>query len=137
MHSDFLPILLTLCSAFLFALGGQLQSRGLASGTNSRSGTALSISSAALCYWLVSPIMLDPSHFLNSAVFIFVLVGIFFLLIFWLLVVLLFYILDQLLQFFSLISRFGSIRFWRNFGFRLDLCDGFFEGIVDDLVGLL
>ncbi len=77
MTSDFLPILLTLCSAFLFALGGQLQSRGLASGTNSRSGTALSISSAALCYWLAAPVMLNPSHFLNSTVFIFVLVGIF------------------------------------------------------------
>ena len=54
-----------------------MQSRGLISGTNSRSGTALSISSAALCYWLVAPLMLDPSHFFNSAVFIFVLVGIF------------------------------------------------------------
>jgi drug/metabolite transporter (DMT)-like permease len=77
MLSDLHPILLTLCSAFLFALGGQMQSRGLISGTNSRSGTALSISSAALCYWLVAPLMLNPSHFFNSAVFIFVLVGIF------------------------------------------------------------
>ena len=77
MTSDFPPILLTLCSAFLFALGGHFQSRGLASGTNSRSGTALSISSAALCYWLAAPVMLNPSHFLNSTVFIFVLVGIF------------------------------------------------------------
>ncbi|NQV98441.1 MAG: DMT family transporter [Rhodospirillales bacterium] len=77
MPTEFLPILLTLCSAFLFALGGQMQSRGLGSGTNSRTGTAISICSAALCYWLVAPFMLEPSHFLNSAVFIFVLVGIF------------------------------------------------------------
>jgi drug/metabolite transporter (DMT)-like permease len=77
MLSDLLPILLTLCSAFLFALGGQMQSQGLASGTDPRSGTALSISSAALCYWLVAPLMLDPSHFLKPAVFIFVMVGIF------------------------------------------------------------
>ena len=77
MPFDYFPILLTLCSAFLFALGGQLQSQGLVSGTDPRSGTAISISSAALCYWLVAPIMLEPSHFLNSAVFIFILVGIF------------------------------------------------------------
>ena len=77
MLSHLTPILLTLCSAFLFAIGGQMQSRGLASGTDSRSGTTLSISSAALCYWLVAPLMLDLSHFLNSAVFIFALVGIF------------------------------------------------------------
>ena len=77
MLTDLHPILLTLCSAFLFALGGQMQSRGLAGGTNPRSGTAISISSAALCYWLIAPLMLDTSHFFNSAVFIFILVGIF------------------------------------------------------------
>ena len=77
MPIDLLPIILTLGSAFMFALGGQLQSRGLTSGTSTRTGTALSISSAALCYWFVSPLFLNPAHFLNSAVFIFILVGIF------------------------------------------------------------
>jgi len=77
MIQDHLPIGLTLCSAFLFALGGQLQSRGLAGGTDSRTGTALSITSAACCYWLVAPVFLDPANFLHAATVIFVLVGVF------------------------------------------------------------
>jgi uncharacterized membrane protein len=70
------PIILALISAFLFSLGVQLQHIGL-SDINSRTGTAISITSAAVIYWLLSAFFLEHTNWFHSSVFIFVLVGIF------------------------------------------------------------
>ena len=76
MILDWLPVVLALTSAFLFAIGAHFQHIGLVN-VPARAGTAISISSAALFYWILSPFLLDPSHFFKSAVFIFVMVGVF------------------------------------------------------------
>jgi len=76
MTIDWLPVVLSLTSAFLFAVGVQFQHIGL-SDVHSRAGTAITIASSAFFYWLFSPFLLDPSNFLKSAVIIFVLVGVF------------------------------------------------------------
>ena len=76
MTIDWLPVVLSLTSAFLFAVGVQFQHIGL-SDVHSRAGTAITITSSAFFYWLFSPFLLDPSNFLKSAVIIFVLVGVF------------------------------------------------------------
>ncbi len=76
MTLDWLPVVLSLTSAFLFAVGAQFQHIGL-SDVHSRAGTAITITSSAVFYWLFSPFLLDPSNFLKSAVIIFVLVGVF------------------------------------------------------------
>ncbi len=65
-----------LISAFLFALGVQFQNIGLSSIT-ARQGTAISISSAALMYWILAPFYLDISNFTKPTILIFILIGIF------------------------------------------------------------
>ena len=76
MTIDWLPVVLSLTSAFLFAVGAQFQHIGLLD-VPSRAGTAITITSSAFFYWLFSPFLLDPSNFLKSAAIIFVLVGVF------------------------------------------------------------
>ena len=70
------PVLFALTAAFLFAVGGQLQFIGL-SNIDSRNGTMISIATSALFYWAMAPFLLDWSHWTQSAVFIFILVGLF------------------------------------------------------------
>lgn len=70
------PFLFALTAAFLFAVGGQLQFIGL-SNIDSRSGTMISIATSALFYWIMAPFFLDSSHWVQPAVFIFVLTGLF------------------------------------------------------------
>jgi len=70
------PVLLSLLSAFLFALGAQFQSLGLAH-MDSRSGAAITISTSAMLYLLVSPFFLNLEYLLEPAILIFVLVGLF------------------------------------------------------------
>ncbi len=70
------PVVLALISAFLFALGVQFQSIGLAE-VNARRGTAISIATSAILYWLVAPVFLVASNWLQPAVLIFALVGLF------------------------------------------------------------
>ncbi len=76
MIFDLLPVVLALASALLFAVGAHFQHIGL-SDVHARTGTAISISSAAFFYWILSPFLLNPSYFFESAVFIFVMVGVF------------------------------------------------------------
>lgn len=76
MFGDLPPVLFALTSAFLFAVGGQLQFIGL-SNIDPRSGTMISISVSALFYWALSPFLLDGSHWTQPAVLIFILVGLF------------------------------------------------------------
>ena len=76
MSAEFLPFLLALGSASLFALGAQFQHIGLAT-VGSRIGAAISITTAALFHWMMAPWMLDWSHWTKAAVLIFVAVGVF------------------------------------------------------------
>jgi len=71
-----LPVVFALVAAFLFALGAQFQSIGLAH-MDSRSGAAITISTSAVLYVLAAPIFLDIDNLLHPAVLIFVLVGLF------------------------------------------------------------
>jgi drug/metabolite transporter (DMT)-like permease len=76
LFSDIPPVWLALTSAFLFALGAQLQNLGIMR-VGSRSGAMVSISSSALFFWLMAPFLLDGSNWLRPAALIFVLVGLF------------------------------------------------------------
>ena len=71
---DIPPYGLALISAFLFALGGQVQNLGLQT-LDPRTGTMLTIGSSATFYWLAAPFMLNPAHFLHPAMLIFVAIG--------------------------------------------------------------
>lgn len=68
------PVFLALTCAFLFALGGQVQSLGLQS-LEARTGTMVSIGANAAFYWMLSPWLLDPSHFFKGAIIYFILIG--------------------------------------------------------------
>jgi DME family drug/metabolite transporter len=72
----YLPALLSLLSAFLFAVGAQFQNMALGD-LDSRAAAAISITSAALLYWALAPFMLEPAHFLVPATLIFVAIGVF------------------------------------------------------------
>jgi len=71
----YLPVLLALASAFLFAVGAQMQHRGLID-VGSRRGTAISITVAAALHWLFSPFFLEAHQWLEPAILIFILAGI-------------------------------------------------------------
>jgi len=70
------PYVFALTSAFLFAFGGQMQFIGVST-VDSRSGTMVSITTAAVIYWSLSPFLLDGAHWTQPAVLIFVLAGLF------------------------------------------------------------
>ena len=76
VFDSFFPVLLSLLSAFLFALGAQFQSLGLVH-MDSRSGAAITISTSAMLYLLVSPFFLNLEYLIEPAILIFVLVGLF------------------------------------------------------------
>tara|TARA_B100000519_G_C14166904_1_gene401998 strand:- start:20 stop:892 length:873 start_codon:yes stop_codon:yes gene_type:complete len=76
VFDSFFPVLLSPLSAFLFALGAQFQSLGLVH-MDSRSGAAITISTSAMLYLLVSPFFLNLEYLLEPAILIFVLVGLF------------------------------------------------------------
>lgn len=71
-----LPVVLALCAAFLFALGIQFTRRGLRH-TDSRTGTLISIGTAALLYWVVSPWLLERHYWLSPAIALFAAIGLF------------------------------------------------------------
>jgi len=70
------PFVFALIAAILFAFGIQIQNIGL-SQVDSRTGTAISIAASAAFYWMLAPFLLNGEHWQHSAVFIFVLVGLF------------------------------------------------------------
>jgi len=76
VFSDIPPSLFALTSALLFAIGAQIQNVGL-SHIDSRNGATISIVSSAVFFWLMAPFLLDGSNWLQPAVLIFVLVGLF------------------------------------------------------------
>ena len=76
MLSDVSPVWFALTSALLFAVGAQFQNLGLAR-VKSDSGAAISIASSAIFYWLLAPFMLVGANWSQSAIWIFVLIGLF------------------------------------------------------------
>lgn len=73
---DLTSLVFALVAAFLFAVGSQFQNIGLAT-LDSRSGTAISISASAIYFWLLAPFFMEPRYWLEPAVLIFVLIGLF------------------------------------------------------------
>jgi drug/metabolite transporter (DMT)-like permease len=76
LFSDVSPVWLALTSAVLFALGAHFQNLGLAR-VKSDSGAAISIASSAVFFWLMAPFLLVGANWTQSAVWIFVLIGLF------------------------------------------------------------
>jgi len=76
LFSDVPPVWFALISAMLFAFGAHLQNLGLAR-VRSDSGAAISIASSAVFFWLMAPFLLVGTNWSHSAVWIFVLIGLF------------------------------------------------------------
>lgn len=72
----YLPALLALAAAFLFALSAHVQSIGLQGG-DTRAGTLVTIASTAAVYWLVAPLVVEASYWLTGAAVLFALTGLF------------------------------------------------------------
>jgi uncharacterized membrane protein len=71
-----MPVVLALCAAFLFAFGIQFTRIGLRH-TDSRTGTLISIGTATLLYWLVSPWLLEQHYWLSPVIALFAAIGLF------------------------------------------------------------
>ena len=74
MFESIPPYIFALSSAFLLAVGGQLQFIGLTS-VDSRSGTMVSIIAAAVIYWALAPFLLNNAHWTHPAIWFFVIAG--------------------------------------------------------------
>lgn len=70
------PVVLALSSAFLFALGIQFTRMGLR-WSDPRTGTLVSIATATVLYWSVSPWFLERHYWLSPAVALFAAIGLF------------------------------------------------------------
>lgn len=70
------PVALALLAAFLFALGIQFTRKGLRH-TDPRTGTLISIGTATLLYWLVSPWLLEIDYWHSPAIALFAAIGLF------------------------------------------------------------
>ncbi|NCF83150.1 MAG: EamA family transporter, partial [Proteobacteria bacterium] len=68
------PVVLALCAACLFALGIQFTRMGLRY-TDPRTGTLISIGTATLLYWVVSPWWLERHYWLSPAIALFAAIG--------------------------------------------------------------
>jgi drug/metabolite transporter, DME family len=75
-ESSYLPSLLALASAFLFALSIQVQNLGLGH-ADPRSGALVNIGATAAVYWLFAPFFVETIFWLTPAAALFALVGLF------------------------------------------------------------
>jgi drug/metabolite transporter (DMT)-like permease len=75
-ETSYLPTLLALTSAFLFALSIQIQNLGLGH-ADPRSGALVNIGSTAAVYWLLAPFFIETAYWLTPAAGLFALVGLF------------------------------------------------------------
>lgn len=73
---DYVPLILATTAALMFAVGSQWQNIGLAT-IDGRNGAMVSITAAAGTLWLVAPIFMDWSYWLEPAVLIFIAIGLF------------------------------------------------------------
>jgi uncharacterized membrane protein len=70
------PVVLALCAAFLFSLGIHFTRIGLRH-ADPRTGTLISIATATLLYWAVSPWLLERHYWFSPAVALFAAIGLF------------------------------------------------------------
>jgi drug/metabolite transporter (DMT)-like permease len=70
------PVVLAIGAAFLFALGIQFTRKGLRH-IDSRTGTLVSIGTATLLYWAVSPWLLERHYWMSPAIALFAAIGLF------------------------------------------------------------
>ena len=70
------PVVLALCSAFLFAVAVQLHNLGLRH-IDSRRGTLISICSSAALYWILSPWFLESWYWFTTGAALFAAIGLF------------------------------------------------------------
>jgi len=75
-ETPYLPSLLALASAFLFALSIQIQNLGLGH-AEPRSGALINIATTAVVYWLLAPFYLETAYWLTSSAALFAVVGLF------------------------------------------------------------
>ena len=73
--SAYLPSLLALTAAFLFAVSAHIQNIGL-DGRNSQTASLTIVLTTAVQFWIVAPVMLDGAVWLSSATLLFALSGI-------------------------------------------------------------
>ncbi len=76
MFSEVPTVWFALTSAVLFAIGAHFQNLGLARVRSDR-GATISIATSAVFFWLMAPFLLDGANWSRSAVWIFVLIGLF------------------------------------------------------------
>ncbi len=74
--NDFLPVLLSLAAAFLFATGIQFARLGLEH-TGIRTATLTQIGAATLLYWLAAPLFVEGWFFTSPAILLLAAIGLF------------------------------------------------------------
>ncbi len=74
--NDFLPVLLSLAAAFLFATGIQFARLGLEH-TDTRTATLTQIGAATLLYWLAAPLFIEGWFFTSPAILLLAAIGLF------------------------------------------------------------
>lgn len=72
--SSYLPILLALLAAFLFAIAAHVQHIGL-NETNTRQASLIIVGTTAALHWLVAPFTISPEYWLTTATLLFALTG--------------------------------------------------------------
>ncbi len=73
---DFLPVLLSLAAAFLFATGIQFARLGLEH-VDTRTATLTQIGAATLLYWIAAPIFVEAWFFFSPAILLLAAIGLF------------------------------------------------------------
>lgn len=72
--SAYLPSLLALLAAFMFALAAHIQNIGL-NRTNGQIASLVIVLTTAGLFWIIAPLVLNPAHFLTSAALLFAFSG--------------------------------------------------------------
>ena len=70
----YLPSLLALLAAFMFALAAHIQNIGL-NRTNGQIASLVIVLTTAGLFWIIAPLILNPAHFLTSAALLFAFSG--------------------------------------------------------------
>jgi len=74
--AEYLPVLMSLAAALLFATGIQFAKLGL-NHTDSQTATLTQIGAATIIYWLSAPFFVEAHYWLSSAVFLLAAIGLF------------------------------------------------------------
>ncbi len=72
--TSYLPSLLALVAAFLFAVAAHIQNIGL-NRTNGQIASLVIVLTTAGLFWVIAPFLLNPAHFLSTAALLFAVAG--------------------------------------------------------------